>query len=130
MAIYKGNNELTLNNVSTVKHGGVTVYLHKYIIDAPFNSPNAGWIDLNEISNLTRGHHYMYIEPSYPIKKGKIVTWDLTHKLYESDYITRRGNPDPWNIMLTNSDHLIGIMCSDDYWGKSKQDDKFKIWFD
>lgn len=61
MAIYQGNKELTLNNVSTVKHGGVTVYARKYKLkyfSYDFdNEPYKGYnvlpnIDLSKAKNL------------------------------------------------------------------------------
>ena len=82
MAIYQGNNELTLNNVSTVKHGGVTVYSKKikvifynyyymdgfyhdgYYIIPPFDTSKFKEIKFN------------YIKPQTNQKLSAIVTID------------------------------------------------------
>lgn len=67
MAIYQGNKELILNNVSTVKHGGMTVYARKLKVsyyDYDFTDGN--------------GYPGYYIIPSFDTDKFKKIKFNIT----------------------------------------------------
>lgn len=67
MAIYQGNKELTLNNVSMIKHGGVTVYSKKLKVSYyqyDFTDGNS--------------YHGYYIIPYFNTDKFKKIKFNIT----------------------------------------------------